>query len=293
MLLNKRISIWYFINAIKWQIVLICIFAIVVGYVDTHPSLISISLPWGIPTVVGTAVSLLLTFRTSQSYERWWEARTVWGAIVNDSRTFIRQLSQFIPDEYQDRVVDFAERQIIWNYALGESLRRLPFSKRVKDYLNNRQIEAVNIPNALLDKHAAGIKQLVSEGLISEFRQVQLNETLARLCDSMGKCERIKNTVFPKSYSLLVHTLIYVFTIILPFSLDDSQIGLEIATTILLPVMFIAIEKTAILMQDPFENTPVDTPMTSLAQTIEINILQMTGADHVPTKQPNESFYEM
>ncbi len=293
MLLDKRISIWYFVNAIKWQIVLICIFAVVVGYVDQQPLLISIDLPLGIPAIVGTAVSLLLTFRTSQSYERWWEARVVWGAIVNDSRTFIRQLSQFIPDESRQCINAFAERQIIWNYALGESLRRLPFSKRVEDYLQHQQIEAVNVPNALLDKHADGIKQLVSEGLISEFRQVQLNETLARLCDSMGKCERIKNTVFPKSYSLLVHTLIYVFTLILPFSLDDSQIKLEVATTILLPVMFIAIEKTAILMQDPFENTPVDTPMTSLAQTIEINILQMIGADRIPVKQPNESFYEM
>ncbi len=151
----------------------------------------------------------------------------------------------------------------------------------------------MNIPNALLDKHADDIQLLVSKGLISEFRQVQLNETLTRLCDSMGKCERIKNTVFPKSYSLLVHTLIYLFAIILPFSLDDAKIRLEITTTILLPVMFIAIEKTAILMQDPFENTPVDTPMTSLAQTIEINLLQMIGADQVPAKLPNESFYEM
>lgn len=293
MLLNKSISIWYFVNIIKWQIALICAFAIVIGFFDQKSFFTGFYLPLGIPAIVGTAVSLLLAFRTSQSYERWWEARIVWGAIVNDSRTFIRQLSQFIPDESKQYIVDFAERQIIWNYALGESLRRLPFSKRVEDYLHHKQIQAVNIPNALLDKHADDIQRLVSAGLISEFRQVQLNETLARLCDSMGKCERIKNTVFPKSYSLLVHTLIYLFAIILPFSLDDSKIRLEITTTILLPVMFIAIEKTAILMQDPFENTPVDTPMTSLAQTIEINLLQMIGADQVPVKSPNGSFYEM
>lgn len=293
MLLNKRISIWYFVNLIKWQVALICAFAGVIGFFDEKSFFASIHLPLGIPAIVGTAVSLLLAFRTSQSYERWWEARIVWGAIVNDSRTFIRQLSQFIPDESRQYIGDFAERQIIWNYALGESLRRLPFSKRVEDYLQQKQIQAMNIPNALLDKHADDIQLLVSKGLISEFRQVQLNETLARLCDSMGKCERIKNTVFPKSYSLLVHTLIYLFAIILPFSLDDAKIRLEITTTILLPVMFIAIEKTAILMQDPFENTPVDTPMTSLAQTIEINLLQMIGADQVPAKLPNESFYEM
>jgi putative membrane protein len=109
----------------------------------------------------------------------------------------------------------------------------------------------------------------------------------------MGKCERIKNTVFPKSYSLLVHTLIYVFAAILPFGLEDSQLAVEVLITILIPLLFISIEKTAIIMQDPFENTPVDTPMTSLAQTIEINLLEMTGAQEIPVKPKNNEYFEM
>lgn len=114
-----------------------------------------------------------------------------------------------------------------------------------------------------------------------------------RLCDSMGKCERLKNTVFPRAYSILLHTLIYVFAFLLPFGLEDSQMTVEIATTIIVPIIFISIEKTAIIMQDPFENTPVDTPMTALAQTIEINLLQMTGEKNVPHKKENTSYYEM
>jgi putative membrane protein len=90
---------------------------------------------------------LLLAFRTSQSYERWWEARTVWGAIVNDSRTFVRLIIQFMPAEDHKTVKDFAERQIIWTYALGESLRNCLFQKS-SEYLNENQISAVNIPNA-------------------------------------------------------------------------------------------------------------------------------------------------
>ena len=132
-------------------------------------------------------------------------------------------------------IQEFAQRQIIWNYALGESLRKLPFSDRVQDYLIDHRIEATNIPNALLDEHSLQLKQLADKGLISEFRLIQLNETLARLCDSMGKCERIKNTVFPRSYSILVHSLIYVFAAILPFGFDDSQLSLliiEIGITI-------------------------------------------------------------
>lgn len=272
---------------------MICLFAVFIGLLDLHPTFQKISMPLSIPTLVGTAVSLLLAFRTSQSYERWWEARTVWGAIVNDSRTLTRQVMQILPKENNGGLQVFAQRQIIWVYSLGESLRRQPFSPEVQGYLSNNHITAANIPNALLDNHSKQLNELATSGLISDFKLVQLNETIARLCDSMGKCERIKNTVFPRSYSLLVHTLIYVFAAILPFGLEDSQLIVEISLTILIPIMFIAIEKTAILMQDPFENTPIDTPMTSLAKTIELNIRQMIGENEISLKKENNLYYEM
>ncbi|SHM78803.1 putative membrane protein [Chryseobacterium carnipullorum] len=292
MLLNKKISIWYFIDQIKSQILLIVILAVGTGLLDLHPIFTKITIPLSIPAILGTAVSLLLAFRTAQSYERWWEARIVWGAIVNDSRSLIRLINQFIPQNSVDKKI-FAERQIVWVYALGEALRKQPFSNKVSEYLRTHKIDAINIPNAILDEHSFQIRGIVEKGLISDFKEVQLNEVLMRLCDSMGKCERLKNTVFPRAYSILIHTLIYVFAFILPFGLEDSQLTLEIITTIIIPLIFISIEKTAIIMQDPFENTPVDTPMTSIAQTIEINILQMIKEKDVPVKKENTTYFEM
>jgi len=292
MLLNKKISIWYFIREIRSEILFILVFAISIGLLDLLPIFRTISLPLNIPALLGTAVSLLLAFRTSQSYERWWEARTIWGAIVNDSRTFIRLIMQFLP--YGDpSIKEFAERQIIWTYALGESLRKLPFSGKVQKYLDAHDIKAFNIPNALLDEHSMQLKDVIASRQLTDFQQKQLNDIMTRLCDSMGKCERLKNTVFPRSYSILVHVLIYVFAVILPFGLDDSQLIVEIVITFLIPVMFIAIEKTSIIMQDPFENRPVDTPMTSIAETIEINLRQMIGEQNVPQKRINDLYYEM
>ncbi|MEG0925770.1 bestrophin family protein [Chryseobacterium sp.] len=292
MLLNKKISVWYFIREIKSQILFIGIFAVVIGLLDMLPWFQKISLPLNIPALLGTAVSLLLAFRTSQSYERWWEARTVWGAIANDSRTLVRLVSQFLPEGDQN-IRAIAERQIIWTYALGESLRKLPFSDKVQKYLDENKISAVNIPNALLDAHSKQLQKIAASKELTDFQQMQLNDMITRLCDSMGKCERLKNTVFPRSYSVLVHILIYVFAAILPFGLDDSQLTVEIMITFLVPIVFITIEKTSIIMQDPFENGPVDTPMTSLAQTIEINIRQMIGEQNVPLKKENTSYYEM
>ena len=293
MLLNRKISILYFVNNIKWQILFVITFALAVGFLHLRPEFKGIDIPLNILTLLGTIVTILLAFRTSQSYERWWEARTIWGAIVNDSRTLTRTVLQFLPENESVEKKKFAERQIIFVNALGETLRKVPLSPKVEAYVKFHNINAVNLPNALLDEHSHQIGQLKTEGKISDFQQLQLNDIVSRLCDSMGKCERIKNTDFPRSYRLILHILIYAFTAILPFSLNHNQFVTEIAISIIIPLLFIAVEKTAIIMQDPFENSPVDTPMTSIAQTIEINILQMMGEKDVPAKEDKGLYYEM
>lgn len=289
MLLNKKISIFTFLKQIRFDITAILIYAIVIGIADQYAFLSKIEIPIGVSAVIGTALSLLLAFRTAQAYERWWEARIVWGAIVNDSRTLIRQIKQFLPEDKSKIVEEFAYRQIIWCHALGESLRKLPYSKKVADYLDKHSLPKNNIPNAILNQHSDQLSKLN----IGDLKQLQIDSTLSRLCDAMGKCERIKNTVFPKSYSLLVHFLIYVFATLLPFGLDDRYILVEIFLTALIPIIFIAIERTAIIMQDPFENVTTDIPMTSLAITIETNIKELIGDDNFPVREDSKSFYIM
>ncbi len=277
MILKGRLSVWDFVKTIKFDLIAIIVFSMVIGSISVQHYFIKLVIPLGLVGIVGTAISLLLAFRTGQSYDRWWEARIVWGAIVNDSRTLIRQLKEFLPSECSDDIREFAERQIIWNYALSESLRKLPFSAKVQEYLNRYEITESHVPNALLLLHGMHLKRLSDEGKLSEFRQVQIDGTLSRFCDSMGRCERIKNTVFPTSYSALMHLLIYLFTLFLPFSLDDHYPLIKALLTAGIPIIFISIERTAILMQDPFENLPMDTPMTNISQNIEFVLMQQLG----------------
>lgn len=291
MLLNKRISILAFIKLIRFDIIAIGSYAVIVGILDNYSFLAKVSVPLGITATIGTAVSLLLAFRTAQSYERWWEARIVWGSIVNDSRTFIRQLIQFLPESGDKKFIveKFTNRQIIWCYALSETLRKKGFSDRVTQFLNLEGINDQNIPNALLNRHSDDL----ATSHLQEYKQVQIDTTITRLCDAMGKCERIKSTVFPRSYSLLVHLLIYVFATLLPFGLDDKYIEVEIFLTAIIPLIFISIERTAIVMQDPFESTPMDTPMTGLSTTIEINLKQMIGHKNLPVAENPDTYYVM
>lgn len=295
MLLNGRISILYFIRLIRFDVTVIFLYAIIAGTLGNYSIFKNIVIPLSVTAIVGTLVSLLLAFKTSQSYERWWEARIVWGAIVNDSRTLIRELLQFLPagEEKKEIITRVAKRQVIWCYSLADSLRKVPFSEKVQTYLDEYKIESTNIPNRLLTEHSDDIAAMSVRFNLNANVQIQLDTTLARLTDSMGRCERIKNTIFPKSYSLLIHFLIYVFLTIFPFGLDDFHRLTDILITIFIPILFIAIEQTAIVLQDPFENKPTDTPMTSLSVTIEKNLSEMAGIEPGKLPEVNYGYYVM
>src|SRR5690606_8981214 len=118
MLLNRRISVSYFLKAIQTDSIRIVFFDCLVGLLAKHKDFLTLQIPLSLIAIVGTAISLLLAFRTAQSYDRWWEARIVWGAIVNDSRSLIRLLQTFITRDQHIHLKMFVERQIIWNYAL-------------------------------------------------------------------------------------------------------------------------------------------------------------------------------
>ncbi|TWR24704.1 hypothetical protein FPZ43_17525 [Mucilaginibacter pallidiroseus] len=293
MLIKKRISIVYFLKTVKWDIIAIAIYAILAGAFDHYGMLRQVSIPLALTAFAGTVLSLLLAFRTSQSYERWWEARVVWGAIVNDSRTLIRQVKQFMPNTAEGLEVakDFARRQGIWCFALGEALRKVDNSSRVKAYFEEHKVDAGNKPNNILDIHADELAKACDKFDVNPNKQVQIDATISRLCDSMGKCERIKNTVFPRAYSVLIHFLIYVLMTLLPFGLEDQGKLVEVSLTIIVPTLFIIIEQTAILMQDPFENRPTDTPMTNLAMSIENTLMEMVGEKPVNKIEPPDTYY--
>lgn len=94
MLLRQGIPFQFIFQKIKVEILVVTIYVAIIGIIDDS-RISNVSIPATIPTILGTAISLLLAFRTNQGYQRWWEARIVWGAIVNDSRTLVRQLLTF------------------------------------------------------------------------------------------------------------------------------------------------------------------------------------------------------
>ena len=198
-----------------------------------------------------------------------------------------------MPEVYQR----ITHRQIAFCYALGNSLRGLETLPSVRPLVSKDELallqEHDNVPNALLLLHGSDLYTLRETEAVDSFQQVQLDSTVSRLCDSMGKCERIKNTVFPSAYNLIIWFFLYLFIGTLPFALVDSfGLGL-IPVVIAVAAIFFLIEKTAIYLQDPFENRPTDTPMTAIARTIDINLRQMIKDREVPEKFAPEEYYLM
>lgn len=284
MLLKKNIPWTYILGKIRVELVIVSTYAISFGLFHQHLNLHHITIPLSVPAIIGTVISLLLAFRSNQAYDRWWEARIIWGAVVNDSRTLVRQMNSFINDpEFTVKahvfVQRFARRQAMWCYSLANSLRKTDPLEHGAELLQKQDLEFAarhsNKPNALLSLHGQDIKFALEEGWLNPFQQVELDKTLTRLCDSMGKCERIKNTVFPTTYGLYINFALYLFIILLPFGLTEYLGSIIVPLIILISACFLFIEKMAIHLQDPFENKPTDTPMTTIASNIERDIREM------------------
>lgn len=288
MLLQKNIPFKYVFGKIKTEIIIITLYAILVSILYQEYHLTRISIPISVPMILGTVISLLLGFRSNQAYDRWWEARHIWGAIVNDSRTLARQVTSFTPMESGNEELEnfrqrMIRRQIAWTYSLGRHLRRQNVLKGLDKYLDKRELDYVrqmdNVPAALIDLMGRDLQLALEEGWINRFQQVELDRTISRLCDAMGKCERIKNTVFPSTYSLYIHMSMMLFIALLPFGVIEYFGLFEVPLVVAISASFLLIEKMAIHLQDPFENKPTDTPMTTIAQTIEKNLEQLYGTD--------------
>ncbi len=269
---------------IKYEIIVITLYALLVTVLYNAYQLHHISIPVSIPAILGTVISLLLGFRSNQAYDRWWEARHIWGAIVNESRTVARQVTSFMPvHEESGRVHAFTKRfirrQIAWCYSLGRHLRGQPASRGLEHYLDRKEYELMqemdNIPAALLDRMGNDLQVALEEGWINRFQQVELDRTITRLTDAMGKCERIKNTVFPSTYSLYIHLSLMLFIALLPFGVIEYLGVFEVPLVVAVSACFLLIEKMAIHLQDPFESKPTDTPMTTISRNIEKNLMQM------------------
>jgi putative membrane protein len=243
-----------------------------------------VSLPNMPLTLLGSAIALIVTIRNNAAYGRWWEARTLWGAIVNNSRSLARGLAVLAGDQdLQRRVI---RGQIAYALALRCHLLRQPSDAALDRYLTPEMATAcrgaANVPMAIQLALGRELAAARMAGALDTVSVAALDRTLIAITDAQGGLERIKNTPLARQYSLLPLIFIRAYCLVLPLGVVAN---LGLATPLgsgLIGFMFLVLDEVGRDLEDPFENRVHDVPMAAITRTIEIDLLQAIGGADVP-----------
>lgn len=250
-----------------------------------------VQIPATLVTLLGTALAFFIGFNNNQSYSRWWEARTIWGGIVNDSRSWARNVICYVtPGNLNDESVNdikkkLVQRQLAFVYSLKDVLRKKKESYFEK-YLSPEDLAKVrlasNISNAILTLNAQDLQQLSIGESIDEFRFVQMNNLLTAFTDHMGKSERIRKTVFPPSYIYFTRLFIWVLVIFVTLTLADTMGLWSIPIGWIIGVIFHITHQNGMGLVDPFDEVHTGIPLNQISRTIEIDLLEMLSEEKIP-----------
>ncbi|WP_186756020.1 bestrophin family protein [Echinicola salinicaeni] len=249
-------------------------------------------MPAIVPTILGTALAFFIGFNNNQAYDRWWEARKVWGVLVNSSRTWARNIillptaTEQIKGQHLQLMKEYTvKRHIAFLYALKEKLRGSSTGE-YKKYLIQSDLDIIkgesNKHNAILSLQTMELKSWRRDGLIDGFEFLELNAEITRFCDEMGKSERIKNTVFPTTYNYYTKMFIWLFNIAFTLAVAPTVGWRAIIFGTIVGYVFHTIHFIGQAIINPFEPIPTGIPLDQITRTIEINLLEMIREEHIP-----------
>lgn len=271
-------------TAVRILLLFVFDFTIAILYSTFHMKFLALN---GLPlSAIASALTIFLVFRTNAAYARWWEARQLWGSLVNTSRSIARQALTFIQSDPNDSEPDRLKRlvvlhQIAFVHALRCHLRKQNPFPEFQGILGSEITEELrnykNVPAVINLKIGKLLEEAHSRGLLDTFRWTAFDENLNVLSNIQGACERIKNTPIPRQFEYFPRLLVNIFCWIVPFGLvADLGLLTPIASS-LISFIFIAVEMVGREIETPFENTVHDIPMTNLSRTIEMNLREQMG----------------
>lgn len=221
--------------------------------------------------LLGFVLSMLLVFRTNSAYDRWWEGRKLWGALVNNSRNMAMKLNAYL--SVDDSTTRRQAARLITTYAhtLSKHLRgeQVTFELDSKEHpeleIIKQHHHAPNQVAALINKK---INRLYKEGKISGDQLLALNPELMSFADICGACERIKNTPIPYSYSAFVKKFIFFYVMTLPFGFVFNLGYYVIPVVAFIFYVLASLELIAEEIEDPFDGDANDLPTDKIADGI-------------------------
>ncbi len=309
-------------------------------------------LPWLPIGVVGTAVAFIVSFKNNASYDRLWEARKIYGGIVNGSRSFTLMVNDFISNRHAESPLTEKElfairkemvmRHVAWMTSLRHALRQhkpwevsrldksdVEYMSKIKvqewehtleeeldAYVSATEKEEIlskkNKQAACLNLQSRHLNKLMDEGLIENFRHMEMQNMMTEFFTLQGKVERIKNFPYPRQFATLNYLFVWIFILLLPLGMmhEFEAIGLMVVDaiqehmkvhtspvhiiveyvgnyfiwvtvpfTVIVSWIFHTMERIGETTENPFEGNPNDIPITTMSRGIEIDIRQMINDD--------------
>jgi ion channel-forming bestrophin family protein len=280
------------LSRIKGRLCAVTTFAVVITVLAEHFDLLHPTITLTPFTLVGLALSIFLGFRNNTSYDRFWEGRRLWGALVNVSRSFARQCQLYIgtressADAAADaRVVsvqrELVHRTIAYVHALRMHLRDGVEWEQLATYLPPAEIQQLrrhlNVPYAILSGTSHWLRGAWHAGHIESIHLPALDQSLNQFLDIQGGCERIKSTPIPHSYIVLMHGIVAFYCFGLPFGLLDLVHEWTPLVVLVVSYAFLGLDAVGDEIENPFGQDDNDLPLSSISTTIEVNLRQAIG----------------
>ncbi|WP_044204753.1 bestrophin family protein [Flammeovirga sp. OC4] len=329
MYINRNINFKVFLQKAYKPLLFLALYGALIVVLYEYFHMTWIKLPWSILSIVGTAVAFYVGFKNNSAYARTWEARKIWGAIINSSRSWGIFARDFTSNLFVDKPLDENElyqihkdlilRHIGWAYRLrrqlwkpqpwehshqlsnemrkrlGDTFASLSEEEELKLFIEEQEandlLKKRNVCTQIISNQSQKILELREKGLIDDFRHMEMQKLLKDFYIQQGKCERIKNFPLPRQYANTSFVLTVLIVILLPFgmvsqfsAMGQGLVWLTIPFTTIVGSIYFIMEFVGDFAENPFEGLAFDTPMTSLCNTIEIDLKEMLGKEELPEK---------
>jgi putative membrane protein len=278
-------------------------------------------IPWVAIALIGTAAAFVVGFKNTQTYNRLWEARQIWGSIINTSRTWGVMVRDTVATDKAE-IQTLVYRHLAWLTALRYQMREprnwenmqlksnrefarfykvpekeTPLESELAKFLSEEELAyALSKKNrathiiGLQSKHLGKLRQ---EGKISDFDFIELERTLALLYDHQGRSERIKNFPYPRQFATVNQMFVRLFAGVLPFGflqefgkltdeLGEGFIWLTVPCAVTVGWVFYLMERIGEATENPFEGSANDVPISNISRTIEIDLREMLDERNIP-----------
>lgn len=249
--------------------------AVTVVHRYTH---VQLQMPVGLHEVGGAVVALILAFRANTAYARYWEARTVWGNLVNASRNLGRLIDSQTTAHAAERRTTIAWI-IVFAHAVRARLRDESAGDDLKRLLAPKDVDALlACPHPALaaaDQLSSRLSAMARRGAIDPLLNQRADVLVGELVNCLGGCERIRNTPTPLGYILLFERFLAIYLASLPFALVGRAGWVTALVTVLVAYPVLMFDALAIELDDPFGHDPNDLPLTRITDTIERNLLDL------------------